>query len=66
MDETTAILWSTLQSHEIMVDLSKHDIKRHPSIKTIFVRFLITANISEPFQEISKIKRDIKVLSTKS
>ena len=49
-----------------MVDLSKHDIKRHPSIKTIFVRFLITANISEPFQEISKIKRDIKVLSTKS
>ena len=49
-----------------MVEFSKHEIKHHPSIMSIFVRFIITANILEPLQEISQMKRDIKVLITKS
>ena len=66
VDETTAILWDTLHSREIISELYKHNIKRHPSITSTFVRFLITANISDPLQEIYQIKRDIKVLSTNS
>ena len=65
VDKTSAILWDTLQSHELMSEFSKHDIKRHPSITFIFVCFIITANILEPLQEIYYMKRDIKVLSTK-
>ena len=42
---TAVILWDTLQSYEFMVDFSKHDIKRYPSITSIFVQFLIAANI---------------------
>ena len=49
-----------------MAELSKKYIKCHPSIISIFVRILITANISDPLQEIYQIKRDIKVLSTNS
>ena len=57
---------ATLHSHEIMAEFSKHEIKRHTSIKYIFVCFLITAKILELLQDISQMKRDIKVLSTKS
>ena len=64
--ETATILWETLQIHEVMVEFSKPDIKRLPSITSIFVRFLITAKILEPIKEISQMKRYIKVLSTKS
>ena len=49
-----------------MVEFSKHEIKHRPSITSIFVRFIITAKILEPLQEISQMKRDIKVLITKS
>ena len=49
-----------------MVDLYIHKIKHHPSITYIFIRFLITANISKPLQENSQMKRDIYVLITKS
>ena len=66
MDETTTIMWDTLQSHEVMAELYKNEIKRHPSITPKFVRFLVTANIVEPLQEIYQIKRYIEVLSTKS
>ena len=66
MDETAAILWAVLNSHEVMSEFYKYKIKRHLSIKSIFVRFLITTNISEPLQEIIQMKRDIKLLSTKS
>ena len=66
MDETAAILWAVLNSHEVMSEFYKYEIKRHLSIKSIFVRFLITTNISEPLQEIIQMKRDIKLLSTKS
>ena len=59
-------MWDTLQSHELILEFSKHQIKYHPSITSIFVRFLITAKISEALQEIYQMKRDIKVLSTKS
>ena len=48
-----------------MADFSKHKIKQHPSITSIFVRFLITAKISEPLQDISQMKIDIKVLINK-
>ena len=66
VEKTSVILWDTLQSHEVMAEFSKHDIKRHPSITVIFVCFLITAKILEPLQDISQINRDIKVLGTKS
>ena len=66
VDDTATILWATIQSHELMVELSKHDIKLYPSITSIFVRILITAKILEPLQEIYQMKRDIKVLTTKS
>ena len=49
-----------------MEDFYKHEIKRHPFITSIFVRFLVTAKIYEPLQEIYHMKRDIKVLITKS
>ena len=49
-----------------MTEFSKHRIKTDPSITSIFFRFLITAKISEPLQEIYQMKRDINVLSTKS
>ena len=49
-----------------MEEFSIHDIKRHLSITSIFIRILITANILEPLQDISQIKRNIKVFSTKS
>ena len=50
VDETANILWATLQSHEVMAEFTKHNIKRHPSIKFIYVRFLITAKIYGPLQ----------------
>ena len=52
VENTATIMWGALQSHEEMAELSKHNIKRHPSITSIFVCFLITANISEPLQNI--------------
>ena len=60
------IMCSTLQSHEVMVEFPKHEMKRHPYTKSIFVCFIITSNIYEPLQEIYQMKIDIKVLSTKS
>ena len=48
--EIDYILWNTLQSHEVMAEFSKHKIKHHPSITSIFVCFLVTAKISEPLQ----------------
>ena len=57
VDNTAVILWSMVQSHELMAEFSKHEIKRHPSITSIFVRILITANISERLQKISQTKR---------
>ena len=66
VEETTEILWATLQSHKEMAELSKQDIKRHPSITYIFVRLIIIAKVYEPLQDISQMKKDIKVLSTKS
>ena len=59
------ILWATLQSHYVMADFYKHEIKYQPSITSIFVRFLVTANISEPLQNIFQMNTDIKVLITK-
>ena len=49
-----------------MSEFSKHEIKRHPSITFIFVHFIITSSILVPIQDIYHMKRDIKVLSTKS
>ena len=66
VDNTAVILWTTLQTHELMAELSKHEIKRHPSITSIVVRFIVTSKISEPHQEISQMKMIIKVSSTKS
>ena len=66
VDKTAKILWATLQSHEVMAKFSKHEIKRHLSITSIFVCFIITANLSEPLQEIYQMNRYIKVLRTKS
>ena len=65
VDENATMLWDTLQSHEVSVDLLKHGIKFHPSITYIFVCFIVTANISEPLQKIAQINRDINVLRTK-
>ena len=47
-----------------MAEFSKHKIKRHPSITSIFFRFIITAKILEPLQDIYQMKIDTKVLST--
>ena len=66
VDETGAILWDTIQSHEVMAEFSKHETKCHPSTTSIFVRVLIIVKILEPLQEIYQTKRYIKVLSTKS
>ena len=52
--------------HEVMAEFSKTEIKRHPSVTPIFVRFLITSKILEPLQEIYQMKRDIEVLITNS
>ena len=64
--KTPTILWSMFHSHEVMEDSSKHDIKCHPSITSIFVRFVLTGKIYEPLQDISQMKIDIILLSTKS
>ena len=66
VDETVVILWAALHSHEVMAEFSKQDIKRHPSVTSIFFRFLVTAKIYDPLQEISQMKRYIKVLITNS
>ena len=66
LDETAAVVWVVLQSNEVMAEFSMHDIKRHPSITSIFVSFLVTAKISESLQEIYQMKKNIKVLSTGS
>ena len=66
VDDTSAILWDALQSNEVTKEFSKYDIKFHPSITSIFFHFIITANISEPLQEIYQMNIDIKVLRTKS
>ena len=66
VDKTDPILWATLQSHEVMVEFSRNDIKRHPYIMSVCSRFLVTVNILEPLQVFSKMNRDIKVLRTKS
>ena len=63
--ETTTLMWDMLHSYEVMAEFSKQEIKRHPPTTSIFVRFLITANILEPLRDIYQMKRDIKVLRTK-
>ena len=60
------MMWATLHIHEVMAEFSKHEIKLHPYITYIFVRFLIMTNISEPPKEIAQMNRDIKVFRTKS
>ena len=45
-----------------MVKSSKHEIKPHSSINSIFVQLLIMARISDNLQVITKIKKDIKIL----
>ena len=62
VEKTAAILWDRILSYEVIMKLSKHKIKRHPFITSIFVRFLITAKILEPLQETSQMKRYIKAL----
>ena len=66
VDETTTMMWAMLQRHEVMEELSKHELKRYPSITFIFVRFLIVANISESLQETAQMKRETKVFINKS
>ena len=66
VEKNTVTLWDTLQSHDVILELSKQSIKRHTSIMSIFVRFLVIAKILEPLQDIYQMKRDIKALSTKS
>ena len=36
VDDTAVMLWATLHSHDVMEDLSKREIKFHPSITYIF------------------------------
>ena len=38
VEDTDAILWSAVQSQKVMEELSKHDIKHHPYITSIFFR----------------------------
>ena len=57
---------ATLQCHEVMADVFKHYIKRHPSITSIFVYFFVTSKISEPLQETTQMKKYIKDLRKKS
>ena len=49
-----------------MAEFSKNEIKRYPYVTYMFVQFLTTDKISEPLQDIYQVKRDIKVMSTKS
>ena len=65
VENNATILWAMIHIHEVMAVFSKHYIKRHTSITSIFSRFLITAKISEPLQDISQMKRYINILSTK-
>ena len=60
------MMWTMLQSHKAMAEFSKHEIKYHLSITSIFSHFFVTANISDPLQDIAQMKRDIKGLSAKS
>ena len=66
MYETYTILRTTLQSHVVTAEFSKHDIRHNPSIAYIFVWFLIAYKISEPIQEITQMKKYIKGLSITS
>ena len=50
VDKSTEIMWATLQGHEVMAEFSKQEIKRPPPIIYIFVRLLVTDNISEHLQ----------------
>ena len=50
---TPAVMWATLQSHEIISEFLKHKIKHQLSITSIFVHFIVTAKILVPLQEIS-------------
>ena len=66
MDKTAIILSGTIYSYDVIVELSKHEIKGHTSITSTLVHFLVIAKISDPIQDIYQMKRDIKMLSTKS
>ena len=65
-DETSAMPWATLHSHEVMAEFSQHNIKCHPSITYIFVGLLIKTKIPEPPQDIYQMNREIKGLNVKS
>ena len=62
--KSATMLLATLQSHDMMAEFSIHEIKFHPSITSIFFRFLIMDNIYEPLQEITRMNRYIRVLRT--
>ena len=62
--EYESMMWATFHSHEVMTEFSEHEIECHPYITSLFVRFLITSNISEPLQDIAQMMRDINFLST--
>ena len=45
VNKTAVIQWDKLQSHEVMAELSEHDIKGHTFITSTFVEFLIKYNV---------------------
>ena len=65
-EDTAATLWTTLQSHYVMFESSEYEIKIHHYITPIFVRFLITENISGTIKEVCQTKKDIKGFSKNS
>ena len=48
LEETSAILWDNLQNHVAMAELSKHMIKHHNSITSVFIQFFIITMIYDP------------------
>ena len=58
-------IWATLQAHMVMADYAYHDIRRHPSITAIFVRFLVEKQVSEPQKDVAQMKRDYIPLKQK-
>ena len=66
VEENSVMMWVILQSHEVMAKFTKHKIKLHPSITSIFILFFIKKMISDPLKETTHMKKDIKGLITKS
>ena len=57
---TAKVLYTLLKTHEVMLDLIRHEIKNHPIVSSAYVKFLAT---HLPMGEVRKLHEELKAMT---